>query len=304
MAPDTTAKLKIVFAKSYRAHAAGTMARPLGVRAARPRALGRWADGRGGAGHGRMIRVARPATMPAMERHATPHDLARDLRLAGVRQDPPHDDRRRARRTGVARARASSRAVGDGRATLWFDGERLDEHDPRSGGTRPRPPAVRCHEARSSRLPHQADRRPKASATRSAVHEYPTIGSADHEDVHRRTRSRRAELQIRREARGRTRGADLRATTTSSTSSSSTCSGSTASGCSTSRCSSASASSNRSCRAEQLVRPSPFVREPLGSWIGSWRAQGFRGMTFKAANSRYRPGETADDWTLADLPHR
>jgi hypothetical protein len=55
---------------------------------------------------------------------------------------------------------------------------------------------------------------------------------------------------------------------------------------------------------EQLVRPSPFVREPLGSWIGSWRAQGFRAMSFKAANSRYRPGETADDWTLADLPHR
>ena len=56
--------------------------------------------------------------------------------------------------------------------------------------------------------------------------------------------------------------------------------------------------------SEQLVRPGPYVREPLGSWIGSWRAQGFRGMTFKAANSRYRPGETASDWTLADLPRR
>ena len=56
--------------------------------------------------------------------------------------------------------------------------------------------------------------------------------------------------------------------------------------------------------AEQLVRPGPYVREPLGSWIGSWRAQGFRAMSFKAANSRYRPGETADDWTLADLPRR
>jgi hypothetical protein len=56
--------------------------------------------------------------------------------------------------------------------------------------------------------------------------------------------------------------------------------------------------------AEQLVRPSPYVREPLGSWIGSWRAQGFQAMSFKAANSRYRPGETADDWTLADLPRR
>lgn len=56
--------------------------------------------------------------------------------------------------------------------------------------------------------------------------------------------------------------------------------------------------------SEQLVRPGPYVREPLGSWIGSWRAQGFQSMSFKAANSRYRPGETADDWTLADLPRR
>lgn len=53
-----------------------------------------------------------------------------------------------------------------------------------------------------------------------------------------------------------------------------------------------------------LIRPGPYVRHPIGSWVGSWRAQGFRGMTFKAANSRYRPGETADDWTLSDLPRR
>jgi hypothetical protein len=37
MAPDTTANEKIVLAKSYRAHEAGTIARPLGVRAASPR---------------------------------------------------------------------------------------------------------------------------------------------------------------------------------------------------------------------------------------------------------------------------
>ena len=53
-----------------------------------------------------------------------------------------------------------------------------------------------------------------------------------------------------------------------------------------------------------LVRPGPFVRPPIGSWIGSWRAQGFRGLTFKAANSRYRPGEVADDWAQADMPRR
>jgi hypothetical protein len=55
---------------------------------------------------------------------------------------------------------------------------------------------------------------------------------------------------------------------------------------------------------DQVVRIGPYVREPIGSWIGSWRAQGFRGMTFKAANSRYRPGETADDWTHAEMPRR
>jgi ATP dependent DNA ligase domain len=54
----------------------------------------------------------------------------------------------------------------------------------------------------------------------------------------------------------------------------------------------------------RLVRPGLFVRQPIDSWIGSWRAQGFRGLTFKAANSRYRPGETADDWTRSDLPRR
>jgi hypothetical protein len=56
--------------------------------------------------------------------------------------------------------------------------------------------------------------------------------------------------------------------------------------------------------SEQLVRPGPYVRQPIDSWIGSWRAQGFRGMTFKAANSRYRPGETSDEWTLAEMPRR
>jgi hypothetical protein len=54
----------------------------------------------------------------------------------------------------------------------------------------------------------------------------------------------------------------------------------------------------------KLVRPGLFVRPPIGSWMGSWRAQGFRGLTFKAANSRYRPGETAEDWTQSDLPRR
>ena len=53
-----------------------------------------------------------------------------------------------------------------------------------------------------------------------------------------------------------------------------------------------------------LVRAGPFVRPPIGTWIGSWRAQGFRGLTFRAANSRYRPGEAAADWAVSPMPRR
>lgn len=55
---------------------------------------------------------------------------------------------------------------------------------------------------------------------------------------------------------------------------------------------------------ERLVRPGPYVLPPIQTWIGSWRAQGFRGVSFKAANSRYRPGERADDWATSDMPRR
>ena len=33
-----------------------------------------------------------------------------------------------------------------------------------------------------------------------------------------------------------------------------------------------------------------FIRPPIESWVGSWRAQGFAGLTYKAANSRYHAG--------------
>lgn len=56
--------------------------------------------------------------------------------------------------------------------------------------------------------------------------------------------------------------------------------------------------------ANELVRPSPYVRQPVGTWIGSWRAQGFRGLAFKAANSRYRPGEPTTDWATTPMPRR
>ena len=66
--------------------------------------------------------------------------------------------------------------------------------------------------------------------------------------------------------------------------------GSTASRCSTSRCSSASACSSPCSSESDLVRRGAYVRPPIDTWVGSWRALGFNGLTYKAANSRYRPG--------------
>lgn len=56
--------------------------------------------------------------------------------------------------------------------------------------------------------------------------------------------------------------------------------------------------------AGDLVRPGIHVRPPIDSWVGSWRAQGFGGLTFKAANSRYRPGEPATEWATTPMPRR
>lgn len=55
---------------------------------------------------------------------------------------------------------------------------------------------------------------------------------------------------------------------------------------------------------DQLVRPSMYIRPPIERWVGSWRAQGFRGLAFKGANSRYRPGEVARDWITRPMPRR
>ena len=40
------------------------------------------------------------------------------------------------------------------------------------------------------------------------------------------------------------------------------------------------------------------------SWVGSWKAQGFNGLTYKAANSRYHPGESTADWAVSGMPRR
>jgi hypothetical protein len=53
-----------------------------------------------------------------------------------------------------------------------------------------------------------------------------------------------------------------------------------------------------------LVRPGVHVRPPIDRWIGSWRTQGFPGITFKAANSRYRPGAVSEEWATSPMPRR
>jgi hypothetical protein len=55
---------------------------------------------------------------------------------------------------------------------------------------------------------------------------------------------------------------------------------------------------------DPIVRASMYVRPPIETWIGSWRAQGFRSLAFKGANSRYRPGEVAPDWITTPIPRR
>jgi ATP dependent DNA ligase domain len=52
------------------------------------------------------------------------------------------------------------------------------------------------------------------------------------------------------------------------------------------------------------VRVGTFIRPPIMSWVGSWKAQGFNGLTYKAANSRYHPGEVDADWAVSAMPRR
>jgi ATP-dependent DNA ligase len=52
----------------------------------------------------------------------------------------------------------------------------------------------------------------------------------------------------------------------------------------------------------ELVRITPFVRPPGGTFIATWLASGLRGLAYKAANSRYLPGDRNDDWASAPMP--
>jgi hypothetical protein len=53
-----------------------------------------------------------------------------------------------------------------------------------------------------------------------------------------------------------------------------------------------------------IVRVGAFVRPPIHTWVNSWRTQGFGGLTYKAANSRYLPGKSNPDWVITGMPRR
>jgi ATP dependent DNA ligase domain len=52
------------------------------------------------------------------------------------------------------------------------------------------------------------------------------------------------------------------------------------------------------------IRIGTFIRPPIESWVNSWRTMGFAGLTYKAANSRYLPGEPNPDWVVTGMPRR
>jgi hypothetical protein len=54
----------------------------------------------------------------------------------------------------------------------------------------------------------------------------------------------------------------------------------------------------------ELVRRTLFIRPPVDSWVGTWRSLGFGAMAYKAANSRYHPGEPEPGWATAQIPAR
>jgi ATP dependent DNA ligase domain len=53
-----------------------------------------------------------------------------------------------------------------------------------------------------------------------------------------------------------------------------------------------------------IVRVGAYVRPPVDAWVSSWRTQGFDGLTYKAANSRYLPGRPNPDWVITGMPRR
>jgi ATP-dependent DNA ligase len=59
---------------------------------------------------------------------------------------------------------------------------------------------------------------------------------------------------------------------------------------------------DRALETAELVRITPFVRLPIGSFVATWRGLGFAALAYKAANSRYIPNGRNDDWSIAPMP--
>ncbi len=55
-------------------------------------------------------------------------------------------------------------------------------------------------------------------------------------------------------------------------------------------------------RPSELVRITPFVRPPIGTFLTTWRGLGFHALVYKAANSRYTPNARNDDWSVVSMP--
>ncbi len=53
-----------------------------------------------------------------------------------------------------------------------------------------------------------------------------------------------------------------------------------------------------------LVRRGAYVRPPIETWVNSWRALGFTGLSYKAANGHYQPGGIKGDWATSAMPRR
>ena len=57
-------------------------------------------------------------------------------------------------------------------------------------------------------------------------------------------------------------------------------------------------------KVDELVRITPYVRPPIGSFALTWRALGFLELAYKPANGRYCPTGEPSDWTVALIPSR
>ena len=52
----------------------------------------------------------------------------------------------------------------------------------------------------------------------------------------------------------------------------------------------------------ELVRVTPFVQAPGGSFVTTWRGLGFSHLAYKAVNSRYTPDLRNNDWSILPMP--